>query len=146
MQLSLNVPALFFPAISLIMLAYTNRFLALASLVRSLKSKYEQSDKNAGLHKQIKNLRYRLRLIKNMQAFGVLSFACCLFCMLFIYLEKELTAEVFFALSLTFFMVSLLISLLEIQLSTKALELELSSIEGIEDDSIVKKIKKKFEH
>jgi len=65
--------------------------------------------------------------------------------MLFIYLEKSITAEVFFAMSLIFFMVSLLISLLEIQLSTKALELELSSIEGIEDDSIVKKIKKKFE-
>ncbi|MGV3545776.1 MAG: DUF2721 domain-containing protein [Pedobacter sp.] len=146
MQLTLNVPALFFPAISLIMLAYTNRFLALASLVRSLKSKYEQSDRNEGLHQQIKNLRYRLRLIKNMQAFGVLSFACCLFCMLFIYLERNVTAEIFFALSLFFFLVSLLISLLEIQLSTKALELELSSIEGIEDDSIVKKIKKKFEH
>ncbi|WAC39262.1 DUF2721 domain-containing protein [Pedobacter sp. SL55] len=146
MQLTLNVPALFFPAISLIMLAYTNRFLALATLVRSLKSKYEQSDPNPGLHQQIKNLRYRLRLIKNMQAFGVLSFACCLFCMLFIYLEHLFTAEIFFALSLFFFLVSLLISLLEIQLSTKALELELSSIEGIEDDSIVKKIKKKFEH
>lgn len=146
MQLSLNVPALFFPAISLIMLAYTNRFLALASLVRSLKSKYEQSDRNMALHKQIKNLRYRLRLIKNMQAFGVLSFACCLFCMLFIYLENTITAEVFFGLSLLFFLASLLISLLEIQLSTKALELELSSIEGIDEDSIVSKIKKKFEH
>ena len=145
MQLSLNVPALFFPAISLIMLAYTNRFLALASLVRSLKSKYEQSDPNPALHQQIKNLRYRLRLIKNMQAFGVLSFACCLFCMLFIYLAHTITAEVFFGLSLFFFLVSLLISLLEIQLSTKALELELSSIEGIDDDSIVTKIKKKFE-
>ncbi len=145
MELTLNIPALFFPAISLIMLAYTNRFLALASLVRSLKSKYEQTDQNVALHKQIKNLRYRLRLIKNMQAFGVLSFACCLLCMLFIHLQREITAEIFFALSLIFFMASLLISLLEIQLSTKALELELSSIEGIEDDSIVKKIKKKFE-
>ncbi len=143
MQLSLNVPALFFPAISLIMLAYTNRFLALATLVRSLKSKYEQTDNDIALQKQIKNLRYRLKLIKNMQAFGVVSFACCLFCMFFIYLEKNVTAEVFFALSLIFFMLSLLISLLEIQLSTKALELELSSIE--EDESIVKKIKKKFE-
>ncbi|WP_199117083.1 DUF2721 domain-containing protein [Pedobacter sp. ASV28] len=146
MELTVNIPALFFPAISLIMLAYTNRFLALASLVRSLKSKYEEGEGSVGLHKQIKNIRYRLRLIKNMQAFGVLSFACCLCCMLFIYLKHQLTAELFFALSLAFFMISLLISLLEIQLSTKALELELSSIEGIEDDSIVKKIKKKFEH
>lgn len=146
MELTVSIPALLFPAISLIMLAYTNRFLALATLVRSLKSKYEENEGSTGLHKQIKNLRYRLKLIKNMQTFGVLSFATCLICMLFIYLSYPLLAEISFALSLFFFMISLLISLLEIQLSTKALELELSSIEGIDDDSIVKKIKKKFEH
>ena len=72
MELTVNIPALLFPAISLIMLAYTNRFLALAALVRSLKAKYEEGEKNIGLQNQIKNLRYRLRLIKNMQAFGVL--------------------------------------------------------------------------
>ena len=59
MELTINIPALLFPAISLIMLAYTNRFLALASLVRSLKSKYEDGDKNKSLHWQIENLRYR---------------------------------------------------------------------------------------
>jgi hypothetical protein len=135
MELTVNIPALLFPAISLIMLAYTNRFLALASLVRSLKSKYEDGDKNLGLQKQIKNLRYRLRLIKNMQAYGVLSFASCLFCMFFIYLEKPIVAEILFALSLVFFMISLIISLIEIQISTKALELELSTLEDLDDAS-----------
>lgn len=145
MELTINIPALLFPAISLIMLAYTNRFLALATLVRSLKSKYEDGDKNAALHKQIKNLRYRLKLIKNMQAFGVLSFASCLFCMFFIYLGLPLTAEVLFALSLIFFMISLIISLIEIQISTKALELELSTLEELENPSIVSRFKKKFD-
>ncbi|MBC6111974.1 DUF2721 domain-containing protein [Pedobacter fastidiosus] len=144
MELTINIPALLFPAISLIMLAYTNRFLALATLVRSLKAKYEDGEKNAGLHKQIKNLRYRLKLIKNMQAFGVLSFASCLFCMFFIYLEWNTVAEILFALSLSFFMISLIISLIEIQISTKALELELSTLEDLEDPSLSGYIKKKF--
>ena len=143
MELTVNIPALLFPAISLIMLAYTNRFLALASLVRSLKAKYEDGDKNLGLQKQIKNLRYRLRLIKNMQAFGVVSFACCLFCMFFIYLEWNTIAEILFALSLIFFMISLIISLIEIQLSTKALELELSTLEDSDDASLSGSIKRK---
>ncbi len=145
MELTINIPALLFPAISLIMLAYTNRFLALASLVRSLKSKYEDGDKNVALHKQIENLRYRLKLIKNMQAFGVISFACCLFCMFFIYLERNTLAEILFALSLIFFMISLIISLIEIQISTKALELELSSLEALDDPSLVSRLKKKFD-
>jgi len=145
MELTINIPALLFPAISLIMLAYTNRFLALASLVRSLKSKYEDGNKNTALHKQIENLRYRLRLIKNMQAFGVLSFASCLFCMFFIYLEWNTVAEILFALSLIFFMISLIISLIEIQISTKALELELSSLEELDNPSMVSRFKRKFD-
>jgi len=144
MELTVNIPALLFPAISLIMLAYTNRFLALAALVRSLKAKYEETERNIGLQNQIKNLRYRLRLIKNMQAFGVLSFCLCLFCMFFIYLEWNVTAEILFALSLIFFMISLIISLIEIQISTKALELELSTLEELEDESLGGFIKKKF--
>ncbi|GGE65995.1 uncharacterized protein DUF2721 [Pedobacter psychrotolerans] len=144
MELTINIPALLFPAISLIMLAYTNRFLALATLVRSLKAKYEEGEKNIGLQNQIKNLRYRLRLIKNMQAFGVLSFASCLFCMFFIYLDWNIIAEMLFAMSLIFFMISLIISLIEIQLSTKALELELSTLEDLDDESLSGFIKKKF--
>ena len=79
-----------------------------------------------------------------MQAFGVLSFASCLFCMFFIYLEWNIVAEILFALSLVFFMVSLIISLIEIQISTKALELELSTLEDLEEESISGFIKKKF--
>lgn len=145
MNLSINVPALLFPAISLIMLAYTNRFLALATLVRSLHTKYAANGKDAIIHNQIKNLRYRLRLIKNMQAYGICSFLSCIFCMFFIYLEKEIIGEILFAISLLFFIASLFTSLIEIQLSTKALEYELSDMEDLQDPSIVQYIKNKFD-
>src|SRR5690606_33204387 len=100
MEISFNTAALLFPAISLIMLAYTNRFLALAALVRSLHAKYLDHHKSGVLHGQIKNLRYRLKLIKNMQAMGVLSFVSCIVCMYCIYRELDYLSELTFALSL----------------------------------------------
>lgn len=144
MDISINTPALLFPAISLIMLAYTNRFLALSNRVRSLHDKY-QTDADHIIHGQIKNLRYRLKLIKNMQALGVLSFLSCIFCMYTIYIEWMEVAHWVFAFALFSFALSLLLSLLEIQLSTKALELELSDMEGLEDPTLVEYIRKKFD-
>lgn len=144
MEISFNTPALLFPAISLIMLAYTNRFLALSSRVRSLHDKYQSQEQKHILHGQIKNLRYRLKLIKNMQALGVVTFLGCIFCMYLIYVQFMLAANIVFAISLISFSASLLLSLLEIQLSTKALELELSDMEGLEDPSVIEYFKKKF--
>mgnify|MGYP002358092688 CR=1 FL=1 len=100
--------------------------------MRSLHAKYLDHHKGGVLHGQIKNLRYRLKLIKNMQAMGVLSFVSCIVCMYCIYRELDYLSELTFALSLLFFTISLMISLVEIQLSNKALELELSDME--EDD------------
>ena len=137
MEISFNTPALLFPAISLIMLAYTNRFLALSSRVRNLHDKYQNQEQKQLIHGQIKNLRYRLKLIKNMQALGVVTFLGCILCMYLIYVQFMLAANVVFAISLLSFSASLLLSLLEIQLSTKALELELSDMEGIEDPSVI---------
>jgi hypothetical protein len=145
MDISINTPALLFPAISLVMLAYTNRFLALSSRVRSLHDKYQNHEQKQNIHAQIRNIRYRLKLIKNMQALGVLSFLCCILCMYFIYMQYIFWAHAIFAFSLLSFAVSLAISLLEIQLSTKALELELSDMEGLEDPSVLEYLKKKFE-
>lgn len=144
-MITYNTAALLFPAISLIMLAYTNRFLALAALVRSLHAKYLEHNRAGVLHGQIGNLRYRLKLLRHMQGMGVLSFICCIVCMYGIYLENALFAEITFALSLLFFTVSLLISFIEIQLSNKALELELSDMEEHPDPSLVQYIKKKFD-
>lgn len=145
MDITINTPALLFPAISLIMLAYTNRFLALANRVRSLHDKYQNHEQKLIIHGQIKNLRYRLRLIKNMQALGVLTFISALLSMYFIYNNSMMMARWVFAFSLLSFAASLFISLIEIQLSTKALELELSDMEGLEDPSVIEYIKKKFE-
>ena len=127
------------------MLAYTNRFLALASRVRSLHAKYVEGDNKAAIHSQIKNLKYRLRLIKNMQALGVTSFICCILCMYCIYLNKMLGSHILFGLAMLSFTSSLLMSLLEIQLSTKALEIELSDMEDMKDPSLVNYIKSKFD-
>jgi hypothetical protein len=144
MEISFNTPALLFPAISLIMLAYTNRFLALSSRVRNLHDKYQNQEQKHIIHGQIKNLRYRLKLIKNMQALGVVTFLGCILCMYLIYVQFMMAANVVFAISLLSFAASLLLSLLEIQLSTKALELELSDMEGLEDPSVIEYFKKKF--
>lgn len=145
MDISINTPALLFPAISLIMLAYTNRFLALATRVRSLHNEYNKTDNNPVVHGQIKNLRFRIKLIKQMQALGVMAFLSCIICMYFIYIEWMLMSHWVFAFSLLSFSCSLAISLWEIQLSTKALELELSDMEGLEDPTVIQYIKSKFE-
>ena len=146
MDISINTPALLFPAVSLVLLAYTNRFLALSSRVRSLHDKYLiNPTPNKSIHQQIKNLRYRLKLIKNMQTFGVLTFITSIFCIFFIYIDQMLVANVFFALGLLSFIISLFLSLLEIRLSNKAIEIELSDMEGLEDPSVIEYLKSKFE-
>ncbi len=146
MDITINTPALLFPAISLIMLAYTNRFLALSSRIRQLHDKYTgDNEQKHIIHGQIKNLRYRLKLIKNMQALGVSTFLGSLLCMYFIYTEHFEIARWIFAISLLLFSASLALSLLEIQLSTKALELELSDMEGLEDPTVLQYLKKKFD-
>lgn len=145
MKITFNTAALLFPAISLIMLAYTNRFLALAALVRNLHAKYLDHNKSGIIHGQIKNLRYRLKLIQQMQVMGVLSFVACIACMYCIYVEHAFFAELTFALSLLLFVVSLIISLIEIKVSNKALELELGDMEEEERTSLVGYIKKKFD-
>ena len=141
----MNTPALLFPAITLVMLAYTNRYVAIASTVRALHDSYEKYEDKRIIHGQIKSLRYRLRLIKNMQILGVFSFLCCILCMYFIYAELIFLAHIAFAVGMVSFAISLLISLNEINLSTKAIELQLSDIDGLENPTVVQYIKKKFE-
>lgn len=129
-DISINTPALLFPAITLLMLAYTNRFLALATLIRNLHAQYKQvEEKRTIIHEQIKNLKRRLVLIKQMQGSGITSFFFCVLCMLFVYLEQQLWASVTFAASLLFLLWSLALSLNEIYISTRALEIELKDME-----------------
>ena len=128
MEVSLTTPALLFPAISLLLLAYTNRFLAIASIIRQLHAKYIQN-KEGVLEGQLKNLRTRLMLIRVMQFFGVFSLFLCVLAMFFIYADWVKLGSLIFGVSLVCLLVSLFISLREIQLSTRALELELSDME-----------------
>ncbi len=139
MELSITTPALLFPAITLLMLAYTNRFLAIASLVRKLHDEYVKVEDRNLLHKQISNLRTRISLIRNMQALGVLSFLLCIICMYLIFREYDVASKWIFALSLLSLLTSLIFSLFEIILSTRAIDLELSDME-LDKRSIFKTI------
>ncbi len=132
MEITLNTPALLFPAITLLLLAYTNRFVAIANLIRKLHDEYTSGKKTKILLQQIHNLRRRLNYIRGMQVLGVFSFLCCVVSMFAIYKGWIKAAEYIFALSLLSLMVSLVISLIEIFVSTKALELEIGDIEELE--------------
>jgi len=144
MDITINTPALLFPAISLVMLAYTNRFMALSVVVRKLHDEY-QLNTNTNLQLQIKNLQYRLKLVRRMQFFGVMSFLLGMISMYLVYTELFTYANILFGLCMISFSISLVLSLVEILKSTKALELELSDMEGIKDDTFVEYIRKKFE-
>ena len=129
MEITFTTPALLFPAISLLLLAYTNRFLALANLVRKLHEEYKRGEQNKILIQQIHSLRRRIRLVRYMQGLGVFSFVFCVITMYTIYMNWNAAVKYEFAISLLSLLASLIISLVEISQSTKALELELSDIE-----------------
>ena len=146
-EISITTPALLFPAISLLLLAYTNRFLAIASLVRKLFDDYNRVTNKEKLILQIRNLRTRLNYIRYMQGFGVFSFLLCVACMYSIYNAWTEIANVLFAISLVSLIVSLIISLIEIFLSTSALEVLLSEVEGISEQTVLEKVlHKKSDH
>ena len=130
MEITFNTPALLFPAITFLMLVYSNRFLALSNLIRNLHDRYNK-DKQSGnkIILQIKNLRTRLSMIRMMQALAVSSFLMCLVCMYLIFTNNQAVAHILFAISMIGLMASMVLSILEIQISTKALEHELSDME-----------------
>lgn len=132
MEITFNTPALLFPAISLLLLAYTNRYLALASLIRKLHDEYKRGEKNHLLVKQIRILRIRINLVRQMQALGVFSFLCCVVTMYSVYRQWTGFTNYVFAASLLTLLISLLISFIEITQSTKALEWQLSDMEDLE--------------
>ena len=128
MEISLTTPALLFPAISLLMLAYTNRFLTIATIIRSLHDRYK-SEANDNLLGQIANLRYRIYLIRNMQIFGVMSLLFCVMSMFALFAGWIAGGQWTFAIALILMMVSMLISLRELQISIGALDLLLVELE-----------------
>lgn len=127
MDFSISTPALLFSAISLLILAYTNKFLALAALIRQLVEQYEKN-KDSNILKQIDNFQTRLKLIKYTQVFGVVSFLFCIISMFLIFIRWIIPAEIVFGLSLITMFVSLLLSLQEIFISIGALNIELNRL------------------
>lgn len=127
MTLNLETPALLFSATSLILLAYTNRFLTIATIIRGLKNTYEEKE-SASILDQIKNLNLRLTLIRYMQLFGVLSLFLSVFAMLLLFLEHQLFSIYLFGLSLLCLLISLGISFWEISISVQALQMHLKDL------------------
>ncbi len=127
MNLSIETPALLFSATSLILLAYTNRFLTIAQIVRGLKKTYD-IEHNKSILIEIKNLNLRLTLIRYMQLFGVLSLFLSVFGMLVLFIEWQLIGIYIFGASLLSLLISLGISFWEISISVKALRVHLSDL------------------
>lgn len=132
MELTIQTPALLFPALSLLLLAYTNKFLAIASLIRRLIGEYKANEPGTTIS-QIRSLRRRLLLIRWMQTFGVGSILFCVVTMFLVYEGHQVAARVLFALSLVLMIASLVISIIEIFLSAGALEVLLKDLEEKED-------------
>ncbi|RCV91297.1 DUF2721 domain-containing protein [Billgrantia montanilacus] len=128
--MTLTTPALLFPAISLLLLAYTNRFLVLAQLIRKL-AEEERSLHQAATARQILLLRRRISLTKRMQVAGVLSFLLCTLSMFALFLSLELLGMILFGASLVTLSVSLVYSLWEVTISTNALNVQLQDIEAL---------------
>ncbi len=127
MNLSIETPALLFSATSLILLAYTNRFLTIAQIVRGLKQNYEEKESSKTLL-EIKNLNLRLTLIRYMQMFGVLSLFLSVFAMMLLFIQMPTFGIYLFGSSLLCLLISLGISFWEISISVNALRLHLSDL------------------
>lgn len=122
MEITLTTPAMLFPAVSLLLLAYTNRFVTLAAIIRN----FDSQDDSNNVNQQIASLRNRIQLIKKMQEFGVGSFFLCVLSMLAIYMQYQLVGNWIFAASLVSLLYSLWLSVREIRVSVEALDLHLS--------------------
>jgi uncharacterized membrane protein len=127
MTLTIETPALLFSATSLILLAYTNRFLTIAQIVRGLKKTYDEKE-NKSILIEIANLNLRLSLIRYMQLAGVLSLFLSVFAMLVLFFDQQLAGIIFFGASLFCLLVSLGISFWEISISVKALRVHLKDL------------------
>lgn len=125
--MNLTTPALLFPAISLLLLAYTNRFVVLASLIRHLQGQTRKHRRDI-IVRQMQNLRRRITLIRNMQMLGVGSFILCTIAMFLIFVELIMLGQIVFGASIFLLVMSLILSLWEVAISTKAIEIALEDM------------------
>ena len=130
MELSIGTPALLFSTVSLLMIAFTNRFMSMASLIRGLHEKFQKNPDEA-IVMQIDNLRLRMKLIQRMQIIAIISLILSVICMFLLFMNEQLVARWFFGVGLLGMSIALALSAWEITISTKALEVELSDMEDI---------------
>jgi hypothetical protein len=139
MKLTLTTPALIFSTISLLLLAYTNRFAVLANLIRNLHDRAkEQGQKDDIIASQLTSLKKRVIIIRNMQFLAILALFFCVFSMFLLFFNKTIIGEVVFAMGLASLMLSLILSAIEINISVHALNIQLS--ESIEDQTMKEKV------
>lgn len=130
MELGIGTPALLFSTVSLLMIAFTNRFMSMASLIRGLHEKFQLNPDDSIL-KQIQNLRLRMKLIQYMQIIAIFSLILSVVCMFLLFMDEQLIARWFFGIGLVGMCIALCMSAWEITISTKALEVELSDMEDL---------------
>lgn len=130
MEFTLTTPALLFSAISLLLLAYGNRFLTLANLIRDLYARYK-SQPDPRIRRQLDNLSLRIGIIRDMQVFGVASFLLCVLCMFILFLGYETAGKWIFGIGLVLLMISLLLGLRELQISVDALRVQIQDLDDI---------------
>lgn len=129
MDLTLSTPALLFPAISLLFLGYTNRFLHLAALIRKLHSDYLEGH-DPCTREQIAFLHRRLSLIRWMQIWGIASLLGCTLSMVSLYFDLTTVGPTIFIASVAMMTISLSLALWEISISGGALQILLSQLES----------------
>jgi len=131
--MNLTTPALLFPAISLLLLAYTNRFVVLTGVIRSLALKGDV-DSQEMIRRQVGSFRKRLAIIRNMQILGVSSFIMCTLSMFALFMKWDRMGEWIFGISILLLLASLIFSLMELRISTLAIYLEIDRM-GFSEDS-----------
>lgn len=136
--MEMTTPSLLFPAISLLLLAYTNRFVVLTNVIRQLSS-VENAAAMDLVRRQIDNLRLRIQVIRRMQAFGVLSFVMCTLSMFALLMKWPVAGQLLFANSLILLVISLMFSFYEVNISTEAINIELEKfdarVSGVEQNA-----------
>ncbi|HEY8035635.1 MAG TPA: DUF2721 domain-containing protein [Methylobacter sp.] len=129
MDITITTPALLFPAISVLFLAYSNRFLAIANRIREQHNLFNKTQSPVA-KKQIDSLKHRIHLIVAMQLLAVIGIICCILAMGLIFYGQQYYGNITFGFSMGFIVLSLLASVSELLLSTKALNIELEDMEG----------------
>jgi hypothetical protein len=136
-ETSIFVPAILFPAIPLMMINFGNRYSTMSALIRRIHDEFvsrpEMPPENAERYLgQIATLRRRLYLVRAMQTMAATAFFLNLATMLAIYARLPLPAHGLFTVVLAFMMAAMLLFVVEIQISAKALELHLSDVHDME--------------